>query len=87
MNSDLMQSYTVNPEQFDSFRDALKKNRIEASEGNSGQIETHGIVISFVYEGTILTLTIVSKPFYIPASMIWSEINSYVPPVAPQDEP
>jgi hypothetical protein len=73
-------TYPVTPAEMDSFRAILTQDGVTVPAGNEGQIVTHGVTMAFSYDGTAgLTLTIVSKPFYVPASMIWSEIQGYLP--------
>lgn len=73
-------NYPVTPEEMANFRAILAKDGVVVPNGNSGQIETHGVEISFSYDGTAaLTLTILSKPFFILASTIWSQLEGYLP--------
>jgi hypothetical protein len=80
IDPDAQRTYPVTPSQMASFRTILAENDIAAPSGNSGQIEADGVTVSFTYDGTAtLTLVLVSKPFYIPAAMVWSEIEGYLP--------
>lgn len=75
----LTRSYLVKPEEMTNFRELAYKNGLIVPEYDNGEVETHGIKIHFAYDGVTLTLTILSKPFYIPASMIWRELSAYLP--------
>lgn len=76
---DLTRIFTVTPDQMAKFRVEAAENGIALPGLSSGQAMTHGVVIDYAYDGvSSLVLTIVSKPFYIPASVIWTELRSYL---------
>lgn len=68
----------ISAEQMAKFREEAAANGIAVPAGNSGQLVTHGCTLSFSYDGTNLGITILSKPFYIPASAIWSNLDPYL---------
>lgn len=75
----MTKTYVITPDQMAKFRVEAAENGIALPGLSSGQATTHGVVIDYAYDGVqSLVLTIVSKPFYIPASVIWSELQSYL---------
>jgi hypothetical protein len=71
----------ITPDQMAKFRTQLASAGITAPSGNSGQSADpkDGVTLGFVYDGTAnLDLTIITKPWYIPASLIWNELDGYV---------
>jgi hypothetical protein len=73
-------TYNVTPAQMANFRAVAAQNGLSVPAGNAGQVETHGVVISFTYDGAAqLAITIMSKPWYVPASGIWGELEGFLP--------
>lgn len=68
----------ITPDQMDKFRTEAAANGITIPEGNSGRIIAHGVTMGFEYVGTTLNLSIVNKPFYIPESVIWNQIEPFL---------
>jgi hypothetical protein len=74
----MSQSFTATPDQIASLRNQLYAEGVTLPDGNSGQITGDGITANFSYDGTTLTVTIIDKPWYIPASMIFDKIQSHL---------
>lgn len=68
----------ISADQLVKFREEANANGIAVPSGNSGQLIAHGCTLAFSYDGTNLGITILSKPFYIPASAIWSSLDPYL---------
>ena len=88
-------SYTkIPPKYFVKIRKLLASKGVTMPEGNTGMIKNDklGIDLGFTYDGLdVLTIQIVKKPFLIPASMIWNELEKafkqHVPePKVPRDD-
>ena len=75
----MQKQFTVTPDQLETFRQEAAKAGLVIPPGNTGDVTTHGVTMTFSYDGTTLTLTITSKPFFIPASMVWGELAPYLP--------
>jgi hypothetical protein len=74
----MSKTYQVSSDKFTTFQAEALKNGLLLT-GDKGQVETHGVVMSYAYDGTAnLSVTIVSKPWYIPASTVWSELESFM---------
>jgi hypothetical protein len=67
---------------LDKLRQALKEQNINVPPGNSGEIEgPAGVRISFDYDGSAkLTLCIVHKPMWVPASAVWTALEASLKP-------
>lgn len=69
-------TFQISPAELEAKRQQLGKSGITI-EGDSGTIQTHGVALSYTYDGATLTVTTVSKPFYIPQSTIDSELSGF----------
>jgi hypothetical protein len=70
-------SYTATPAQVEHLRAELGTNGVTVPAGNSGEITGRGIVADFTYDGEAsLSITVKSKPFWMPASAIFANIQS-----------
>ncbi len=69
----------ITPQDFSRIRFLLESNGMEVSPGSQGTIRhaKHGIDLGFKYNEVSheLTLTIEKKPFLIPSSAIWNEVQ------------
>ncbi len=68
------QTFPCTATQLAHLRAELITNGVTVPDGSSGTITGRGIVAPFSYEGTALTVTIQSKPWYILASTIFGDI-------------
>lgn len=61
------ETFTMTPEEFTAARaELLDKQGIEIPDGvNHGNISKLGATVQYDYDGTTLTLTVISKPFLI----------------------
>lgn len=76
----LTRIYQVTPEEIIDFRNGLTQAGIVLPVGNSGQFQTQGVTIDFIYDGkAALTITIADEPWYDPISLIWANIEKYIP--------
>lgn len=74
----MSKTYQVSANKYVDLQAVALKNGLLLT-GTSGQAETHGVTMSYSYDGTAnLSVTIVSKPWYIPASTVWSELESFM---------
>lgn len=64
----------VTPGQILALKLKLSNEAVVESNGNVTTISGHGVKASAVYENGNLTVTIVSKPFYVNTNMIHSQI-------------
>lgn len=74
-------TYTVTPEQVAAFRNEAAANGVTVSPGNSGIVtdSKDHVTLGFQYDGAShLVLTISSKPWYAPDSMIWTALDKYI---------
>jgi hypothetical protein len=85
----LTRSYPVTPTEFSNFRTLGAANGVTIPPGNSGQVVEDGVTIDFAYDDVMtLVLTIVDKPWYIPASAVWDALAKFLPaPTPPADAP
>lgn len=57
--------------------DQIGKLSKQGFSSTSGTLpETSGVVLSYVIEGTVATVTIEKKPFYVPVSAIVSHVQN-----------
>lgn len=79
------QNYTVTPDEYQAMQAQLTTQSgtvtVQFNSGRlSGTIVDQGVILNFSYDGTSqLTVTISSKPFWVPTSMVWSELSSFLP--------
>jgi hypothetical protein len=65
---------------YEAIKQGLQERGMTSSPGNSGVAETAGIRVRYSYseKDQSLTLTILHKPFLIPAELVWKTIERYV---------
>lgn len=84
MNSN---SYTINAAQYATLQDSLatasaslNATYTDPVARNAGTITDSGVQLGFTWDGTSqLKFWIISKPFFVPATMVWNELDKYVP--------
>lgn len=75
----MQKQFTITPDQMAGFRQQATSQGILVPASNSGTVTHDGVSIGYAFDGTTLTLTILSKPFFIPASVIFGELAPYLP--------
>ena len=68
--------------EFGRVKIDAQKRGIRFPEGDVGEVEYNGIVISFEYSDITMTLSacIEKKPLWIPESLIWQSLDSAIQP-------
>jgi hypothetical protein len=81
----LMDSRTYRPvtrSEADQFLKEVKENGLTLNGDNtSGTVQAYGCTVSYSFNAgqENLTLAIVSKPFLIPSSVIWGQVEQRIP--------
>jgi hypothetical protein len=65
---------------YEAIKQGLRERGMGSSSGNSGLAQTAGVRVRYSYSerDQCLTLTILQKPFLIPAELVWKTIERYV---------
>jgi hypothetical protein len=64
----------------EAFRVEAARAGVTIPSGNTGTVtdDKDHVTLAFAYDGSaVLNLTITDKPWYVPASMIWSELDKF----------
>ena len=72
----------ITREKLDSLKQGMKQNGLTPPEGDSGTIEAMGVKLSVAYQAEQQTLKfcIVEKPAFIPAAMVWGQVEASLKP-------
>ncbi len=62
--------------QLDAKRAELKALGVDLT-GDTGTVEHSGVKLSYSYNGDTLDIETVHKPFYVPASMVESQVTAW----------
>lgn len=74
-----MKTYPLTPQQFDTLRSRLLEEGVTLpAEAYYGQLSFKGITLKYNYDGVKLTLSVMQKPFLIPAAMIWEQVDKWI---------
>ena len=74
-----MKTYPLTLAGFNALRTKLLAMGVTLPSGLDGMLSHDGVILKYHYDGSTLTLSIQKKPFYIPASMIWGEVDGWLP--------
>lgn len=76
---------TLTQTQFQSYFSELEANGFTTSNvgtfgpsGESGTVTGSGVVITYNFDGSTLTLTGVSKPFFVSWAYVWNLVNEHL---------
>ena len=72
----------ITREKLDALKQGMKKTGLNPPEGDSGTIEALGVKLSVDYraEQQTLKFCILEKPAFIPAAMVWGQIEAQLKP-------
>ena len=71
--------FNISPAQFASFKHQAAQHGITIPDGFVGEVNADGCKFDYNYDGTQrLSLTIVSKPFFLSADFIFSQLTPYL---------
>jgi hypothetical protein len=73
-----MKTYSLTPTQFNALRSKLLLQGIQLPSDSQGVLSFKGIELKYNYDGAKLTLSVLKKPFLIPESLIWGEVDKWV---------
>lgn len=80
-----MKTYSLTPEQFSALRTKLLEMGVTLPAENSGTLAHSGITLKYNYRPPdsmhvtgSLTLSVQQKPFLIPESMIWNQVDTWI---------
>jgi hypothetical protein len=65
------------PEQFDAKKAELAADYGVEIDANSGQVSHDGATVGYMYDGTVLTLTVIRKPFFISMATAEDELHAW----------
>lgn len=78
----MTKTFVITPAQFANLKAQLDAKNITVPEGNSGAISAHGflwrLVINFSYDGTSLSLSIVTLPPFTTPDDVWNQIQAHL---------
>lgn len=66
----------ITPAELEARRESLATNGIVVT-GDSGEINSNDCVIAYSYDGAILTLNVVSKPWNDPEWLVESRLAAF----------
>ena len=68
----------ITRQKLQTLKEGLKQRGMTPPEGDSGTIEAMGVKLSVTYVADAQTLKfcIVEKPAFIPAAMVWGQIDA-----------
>ena len=73
-----MKTYPLTTTGFDALRTKLLSMGVTLPSDSDGTLSHDGVTLKYRYDGTALTLSIQQKPFYVPASLIWDEVDGWL---------
>jgi|HubBroStandDraft_2_1064218.scaffolds.fasta_scaffold134358_4 hypothetical protein len=73
-----MKTYPLTPQQFSVLRTRLLELGATLPAENEGTLSYSGIDLKYHYDGAALTLSILKRPIFVPASMIWEKVDEWV---------
>jgi hypothetical protein len=73
-----MKTYSLTATQFNALRAKLLSQGIQLPSDSQGVLSFKGIELKYNYNGSKLTLSVLKKPFLIPESLIWGEVDKWV---------
>ena len=68
----------ITPAAFSAIQARAQSESGLTLNGNAGQASGHGVTVRWTYDGATLTLSLVSKPFFVPQSVIVKAFNELV---------
>lgn len=74
MADEVVGSFRIAGDNYTKLLDTAKSKGLNIG-GNFGQTEYDGITFGYNYDGTILTINVIKKPFYITYSEISNHLN------------
>ena len=68
----------ITRERLDGLKQGMRQKGLTPPEGDSGVIESMGVKLSVTYnaDAQVLKFCILEKPAFIPAAMVWGQIDS-----------
>ena len=73
-----MKTYPLTPQGFTALRTRLLELGVTLPTEAYGDLTYQGIKLRYSYDGEALQLSIQQKPFLIPASMIWEQVDKWL---------
>ena len=73
-----MKTYPLTPQGFAALRTRLLEQGVTLPAEAYGDLLYQGIKLRYSYDGEALQLSIQQKPFLIPASMIWEQLDKWL---------
>lgn len=73
-----MKTYPLTPSGFTALRTRLLELGVTLPAEDAGVLSYQGIVLNYNYDGITLTLSIRQKPFIVPSSMIWDQVDKWI---------
>jgi hypothetical protein len=75
-----MKTYPLTPSGFDALKAKLAESGVILTPGSSSSVISYqGIRLAWAYDGAAtLTLKILEKPFLVPTSMIWDQVDKWI---------
>lgn len=73
-----MKTYSLTPDQFAALRTRLLELGVTLPAEDDGTLVYQGITLGYHYDGATLTLKVQQKPFFVPTSMIWDQVDRWI---------
>jgi len=68
----------ITPEKYNALLTAAAKDVSITPEPNGGKAASHGVTVEWTYLDETLTVTILSKPFYVPEDAVKALFESWL---------
>jgi hypothetical protein len=73
-----MKTYPLSPSGFTALRAKLLELGVTLPSDSEGTVSYRGIELKYSYDAPELTLTVEKKPFFVPASLIWENVDEWM---------